>query len=105
MRFARSRFTDLVARQLDLFTEDSSALLEDARTADRAWTDASREDAEELYGDYQLVVDAIGERLYDAREAYAATLDPELGDAYRSEFDRSARKRFPRYADLLGDGS
>lgn len=104
MRFRRStRFRDLVARQLDLFAEDEGELLAEAEEADAAWTRAGRDSAEELYGDYQLVVDAIGERLYDLRETYAATLDDASADEYRSTFDRAARKRFARLASFLED--
>ena len=60
------------------------------------------DESEELYGDYQLVVDAIGERLHD---------DPRdvRGDARRARQPPStaprstgrARKRFGRYASFL----
>jgi hypothetical protein len=101
MRLRRSRFQELVERQLDLFAEDEAELLEEAREADAAWTRASRDDSEELYGDYQLVADAVGERLYDLREGYAATVgDP---DEYRSAFDREALRRFRRLAAFLED--
>ena len=93
----------LVSRQLDLFAEDESALLAEAADADAAWTNAGAEDSEELFGDYQLLVDAIGERLHDARETYAASLDEETAQKYRLAFDREARKRFRRYADFLRD--
>jgi hypothetical protein len=98
-----SRFRDLVQRQLDLFAADEVELLAEAEAADAAWTRADREETEELYGDYQLVVDAIGERLYDIRETYAATLDDAAAAEYRAAFDRAARKRFPRYTSLLED--
>lgn len=98
------RFRDLVRRQLDLFAEDEEDLLAEAEEADLAWTRAGRDDTEELYGDYQLVVDAIGERLYDLREAYARTLDDESAEAYRAAFDRAAAKRFARYATFLENG-
>ena len=75
MILRRSRFREVIDRQLDLFTQDQTELLHEAEEADAAWTQADREDSEELYGDYQLVVDTIGERLYDLRETYAATLD------------------------------
>jgi hypothetical protein len=101
VRLRRSRFGDLVERQLDLFAEDEAGLLLEAKEADEAWTNASRDDAEELYGDYQLVVDAVGERLFDVREAYASTV--ENADAYRAEFDRSARRRFPRLTAFLDE--
>jgi hypothetical protein len=73
--FRRGRFDELVRRQLDLLEADEAALLHEASDADRQWTSASAEESEELYGDYQLVVDAIGERLYDIREGYASSLD------------------------------
>jgi hypothetical protein len=99
----RSRFDELVRTQLDLFAEDEAELLEEAQEADEAQTHADRDEAEELYGDYQLVVDAIGERLLDVRETYAATLEDEAADEYRAAFSRAASKRFPRYAGLLAD--
>jgi hypothetical protein len=101
--FGRSRFDDLVRRQLDLFEADEAALLEEAAAADEAWSRATAEDSEELYGDYQLVIDAIGERLYDTREAYAATLELDVTDEYRAAFDKAARKRFGRLASFLHD--
>jgi hypothetical protein len=97
----RGRFDDVVRRQLDLFAADHAPLLEEAAEADAAWTAAAREESEELYGRYQLVVDEIGELLYDTREAYASTLDEQTGDAYRAAFNRSALKRFRRLASFL----
>jgi hypothetical protein len=99
----RSRFDELVARQLALFEGDEAALLAEASEADEAWTRADADATEELYGDYQLVVDAVGERLYDVREAYAATLDPRAAAEYRTAFDRAALKRFRRLAAFLED--
>jgi hypothetical protein len=98
----RGRFRDLVDRQLDLFATDEAELLREAEEADAAWTKADADETEELYGDYQLVVDAIGERLYDIREAYAGTLD-DAADEYRGAFDTAARKRFRRFAAFLED--
>jgi hypothetical protein len=101
----RGRFDDVVRRQLDLFAADQAALLEEAEEADAAWTAAAREESEELYGDYQLVVDAIGELLYDTREAYASTLVERAADEYRAAFNRAARKRFRRFASFLEEDS
>jgi hypothetical protein len=95
------RFRDVVERQLDLFAADEAELLREAEEADAAWTRADREESEELYGDYQLVVDTIGERLYDLREAYAATLDETTADEYRAGFNAAALKRFRRFASFL----
>jgi hypothetical protein len=101
--FGKGRFDELVKRQLDLFSSDEATLLEEATQADAAWTNAAADESEELYGDYQLVVDAIGERLHDVREAYAATLENAAGDEYRRAFDKAARKRFGRLASFLDD--
>ena len=103
MILRRNRFHDLVDRQLDLF-ESETELLAEAEEADAAWTSASVDESEELYGDYQLVVDAVGEALHGIRETYAQTLDESTADAYRDAFDRAARKRFGRLAAFLEDG-
>ena len=100
MIFRRGRFQERVERQLDLFADETD-LLDEAREADAAWSNAASDESEELYGDYQLVVDAIGERLYDLRETYAATLDEDTAAAYRDAFDRAATKRFGRLAAFL----
>ena len=97
----RGRFDDLLRRQLDLFELDQEPLLEEAEEADDAWTNAAREEAEELYGQYQLVVDAIAERLLEVRETYAASLDEQTAATYRAAFNRAAVKRLRPYAALL----
>ncbi len=99
--FRRGRFDDVVRRQLDLFAADQAPLLEEADEADAAWTAAAREESEELYGEYQLVVDEIGDRLYDVREGYASSLDELTGDEYRAAFNKASLKRFRRFAALL----
>ena len=100
MSFWRRPFADLVRRQLDLFARDEAALLEEARVAEVVWQRAGRDEAEEAYGDWQLIADAIGERLLDVRETYAATVDRD-SDAYRLAFGKAAAKRFPRFTTLL----
>jgi len=101
MKLGRRLFADLVRRQLDLFAEDEAALLDEARAAEVAWQRAGRDVAEEAYGDWQLVADALGERLLDVRETYAATLDETMTASYRQAFDKATSKRFPRFAALL----
>ncbi len=100
----RGRFGEVVQSQLDIFALADEPLLAEAAAADAAWTHAEREESEELFGDYQLVVDAIGQRLYDIRESYAGTLDQATADDYRAAFDRGALKRFRRYASFLEAG-
>ena len=100
MILRRGRFHELVERQLELFASETE-LLDEAAAADAAWSSASADDSEELYGDYQLVVDAVGERLYDIRETYASTLADKTAVEYRTAFDRAARKRFGLLAAFL----
>jgi hypothetical protein len=99
----RNPFDELVERQLDLFAEDESDLLQEAADAEEAWVRAGRDTAEEAYGDYQLVVDAIADRLLDVRESYSATLDDDSADTYRRAFASGAARRFRRYASLVAD--
>ena len=96
----RHRFHELVERQLDLF-ESETELLAEADAADAAWTNAGADESEELYGDYQLVVDAIGESLYDIRETYARSLDERTAREYRIAFNRAVETRFGRYATFV----
>lgn len=96
MRFGRDRFGDLVRRQLTLFAEDERELLAEAEEAERSYDAAERDDAEELYGDYQLVLEAIADGLEELRDSYASTLDPDAAEAYAQAFARAARKRFPK---------
>jgi len=102
MLFRRGRFHELASRQLDLFADDEQALLSEAAAADTAFTRSARDEAEEAYGDWQLVADTIAERLLDLREGYARTLDEGTAAEYRAAFDRLARRRFPRFTELLG---
>jgi hypothetical protein len=99
----RGPLHDLVERQLALFAGDEADLLREADEAEAAWNAAGRDTAEEAYGDYQLVVDAIADRLLDLRETYAATLDGGTADEYRRAFASAAARRFRRYASLVAD--
>lgn len=95
MIFRRDRFRELVGRQLDLFGADEAELLEEAAEAERRYDEADRDDAEEQYGDFQLVLEAIGDRLEELRDTYAATLDDDARSDYERSFDRLATKRYP----------
>lgn len=97
------RFAELVAHQLDLFAEDEADLLAEAEEAADSWRAAGRERAEEAYGDYQLVVDAIADALLDLRETYAATLAPDAVAEYRASFSRAAARRFRHHASIAAD--
>ncbi len=101
MIFRRNRFGDLVRRQLDLFEEDEADLLQEAETALRAYDDAERDEAEEAYSDYQLVLESVVESLEELRDTYAMTLDDDSREAYEQAFGRAARKRFPTLTAAL----
>ena len=103
MRLGRKRFADVIERQLDLFAADEADLLDEAATTDAAWTTAPTEESEERYGDYQLVVDAVAERLAELRDHYASALDEAAADEYCAAFNRTATKRFGRFASALVD--
>ena len=103
MRRRKGRFDELVDLQLDLFAADESALLAEADEAEAAWVRSGRDEAEESYGDFQLVVDAIADRLLEVREGYATTLDEEATEEYRRTFHRSVARRFRRYSSVVAD--
>jgi hypothetical protein len=91
----RGRFVDLVERQLELFETEHGDLLEDCRAALDAYNAASREEAEELYGDYVDQVDAARDALLAYRYTYARTLDDEAAAEYEEVFNSVAHKRLP----------
>jgi hypothetical protein len=102
--FRRSRFADLIARQLDVFAEDESrGLLEEVREAKAKYDDADRDEAEEVYGDYVDVVEAATEALADMRWRYASTLDESSVEEYEAAFNRAVQKRWPPLGLEIGN--
>ena len=93
----RDRFGDVIRRQLDLFADEHADLIEEADEALRAYDAADRDEAEELYGDYQLVVEAATEALADIRDGFRQTLGDDAADRYEDEFNRAAAKRYPAF--------
>ena len=93
MIFRRRRYADVVDRQLDLFATEDADLLHDVRRALDRYNEADAEDAEELYGDYQLTIEAATDRLAELRNAFARTLDDS--DAYVYEFNAAVVRRWP----------
>jgi hypothetical protein len=91
--FGRKRFGELIARQLGFFVEDDADLLQDVDDALEAYNRADRDEAEELYGDYQLAIEAATDRLAELRDTYARTL--EDADQYVDEFNREVVARWP----------
>jgi hypothetical protein len=64
----------------------------------RLYSDAGREDAEELYGDYLDAVETGTEILADLRDHFAQSLDEGDTERYLADFDRAVVKRLPAYA-------
>jgi hypothetical protein len=89
----RKPYAELVERQLDLVAADDAELLAVIAVHRRAYADADRDDAEEAFGDYQLALEALKDRLTEIRDAYAATL--EKPEPYERAFERAAVKRWP----------
>lgn len=93
----RGRFVDLVERQLNLFAQEHSGLLEDCEAALQAYNQAPREEAEERYGDYLDLVGAGTDELLRLRDGFAQSLDEDPADDYRAVFNRAVRRRLPRF--------
>ena len=97
MRLRRSRFADVVSRQLDMFEQDEVDLVRRCVEAERRYDRAGRDEAEELYGDYVDLVETGTEALADVRWTYAATLDEEAAEEYEQAFNHAVKKRLPRF--------
>jgi hypothetical protein len=91
--FGRKRFGEVITRQLGFFVEDDSDLLRDVDDALEAYNRADKDEAEELYGDYQLMIEAATDRLAELRDTYARTLDDE--EQYVQEFNAEVVRRWP----------
>jgi hypothetical protein len=91
--FRRKPYAELVERQLDLVESDDGSLLAAVADARRAYADADRDEAEEVFGDYQLALEALKDRLVEIRDTYAGTLDDP--EPYERAFERAAVRRWP----------
>ena len=92
--FRRRRFRDVIDRQLGFFEEDDGELLDDVDRALARYDGAGRDEAEELYGDYQLAIEAATDRLAELRDTYARTLDEDDAEQYVREFNDSVVSRW-----------
>ena len=93
----KRRFTDVIARQLDLFVRENLELLDACDAAEREYDRAERDEAEERFGDYQDLVETGTEILADLRDTFASTLDEASAEEYEDEFNRAVTKRLPRF--------
>jgi hypothetical protein len=99
----RSRFADVIARQLDLFVRDNLELLDACEAAERAYDQAERDGAEERFGDYQELVEDGTEILAELRDNFASTLDDATAEEYEAAFNRAVAKRLPRFGLEIED--
>jgi hypothetical protein len=103
VRFRRTRFADVIDRQLDLFERDQRGLIDDCIAAERAYNRAPRDEAEERYGDYVDLVETGTELLADLRDNFASTLDESTTPEYEDAFNAAVLKRFRRFALEIED--
>jgi hypothetical protein len=96
--FRRRRFADVIARQLDLFEQEHAELIRECAEAEATYDRAERDEAEELFGDYQDLVETGTEILADLRDNFALTLAEAEAEEYEAEFNSGVRKRLPRFA-------
>src|SRR4051812_32529766 len=99
--FRRKRFGEVIERQLALFEEEDSDLLDDVDLALDKYNRADRDEAEELYGDYQLAIEAATDRLAEFRDAYARTLEEDDAEQYVQEFNRGVIDRWRALAPTI----
>ena len=88
---------DLVERQIALFTAENEGLIRDTEAALAAYNRAARDGAEERYGDYLDLVETGTDALVELRDNFAATLDEDSYEEYHEVFNRTVRKRLPRF--------
>jgi hypothetical protein len=101
--FRREPFRDVIGRQLDLFAEDQANLLDECRERARSYDRATREDAEEAYGDFVDAVETATGTLADMRDRFAGTLGGDAVELYENAFNRAVRKRWPELGVEIGN--
>ena len=92
------RFEELIGRQLDLFEREDADFLARIEEAERQYDRADREEAEEVFGRFQELVEFGTETLAEMRDTYARTLDDDGADEYVGQFNAAVHRRLPRFA-------
>ena len=88
----RRRFAEVISRQLDVFAEDeATGLLAEVAEMKQRYDDVGRDGAEEAYGDYMDVIDAVKDALADMRDRFASTLDEGPAEVGQAVFDPPRR--------------
>jgi hypothetical protein len=94
----KGRFGDVISRQLDLFEREQAELVRECTEAEATYDRAARDDAEELFADYQDLVETGTELLADLRDNFASTLGESAAEQYEREFNRAVARRLPRFS-------
>lgn len=84
----------MIERQLGFFATDDGDLLDDVDAALERYNAAERDEAEELYGDYHLAVEAATDRLAELRDTYARTLEEDDAEQFVREFNKAVVERW-----------
>jgi hypothetical protein len=91
----RSRFDDVISRQLALFAEENSGRLTEIGEARKAYDRAGAFEAEERWGEYMDLVEETEDDLLALRDRYAATMAEDQRQRYERDFWRHAQKLLP----------
>jgi hypothetical protein len=97
------RFSELIDRQLDLFEKQDADFLARVDEAELAYDRADRDDAEEVFGRFQELVEFGTETLAEMRDVYAQTLEDDAAEDYIAEFNAAVHRRLPRFALEIDD--
>lgn len=97
--FRSHNFREVVDRQLLIFSQDHSELVDQARVALHSYqSQPDTRTAQEHYGEHDELAEEVEDLLDDMYRHFAATLEPAAAKAYRKEFARRAKSV---YGDLL----
>jgi hypothetical protein len=96
--FRRQRYSDVIERQFELFRREQADLFREIEAAETKYDHAERDEAEEIYGDYQDLVETGTEVLADLRDHFASSLGERAGEQYEAEFNDAVRRDLPRFA-------
>ena len=96
--FRRQRYSDVIERQFELFRREQADLFGEIEAAETKYDHAERDAAEELYGDYQDLVETGTEVLADLRDHFASSLGERAAEQYEAEFNDAVRRDLPRFA-------
>ena len=78
-------------------------LFREIEAAEAKYDRADRDEAEELYGDYQDLVETGTEVLADLRDHFASSLGEQAAEQYEAEFHDAVRRDLPRFALEIED--